>query len=382
MASFEINHIINNITTDGYDFGGGDDVKVDAGIQVTSTQVNGAYSTSAGSQLFNFGTIFGGNDGVLFDLGSNNSIVYNETAGVITGGLKGVEIEGFNENVYNLGKIAAGSGYEAVQLGESNDGLYNTGIINGIGSYNDDGVVVTSSNDTIENAGRIVATRDGVYVGGYFGSMTFITNSSDGLISGGQNGIFDSYGAFTLNNAGTIRGNVDCASSSISDDFIRNHGTITGRVELTTGNDTFNGKGGTSGEIVCGSGNDQVTAGKGHVTIDVGSGNSAFTLGHGHDQLIFRFAPAGQIETISNFKHGLDDFVLSRKDFPGLGPVGTLSGGHFHHGAPVNGHAQIDYFHNTGTLEYCPHGNAGPGEVFAILSNHAGVTASDFGLIA
>jgi hypothetical protein len=74
--------------------------------------------------------------------------------------------------------------------------------------------------------------------------------------------------------------------------------------------------------------------------------------------------------------------VLSEAAFAGLGPQGKLYGAYFHLGAPVNGHAQIDYIPLTDALEYCPNGNAGPVFHFATLTNHGHISASDFTLIA
>jgi Ca2+-binding RTX toxin-like protein len=165
-------------------------------------------------------------------------------------------------------------------------------------------------------------------------------------------------------------------------DVITNHGKINGKVYLHSGNDIFNGKGGTSLAIFCGSGDDHVTAGKGSVDIHVGSGNNTLTGGPGHDHFVFDHKLAGQIDKITNFNVGADKIVLSEKDFAGLGPHGTLSAAHFHLGAPGNGHAQIDYFKSTGVLEYCPDGNGGPAHVFATLTNHASIGAGDFSLIA
>jgi Ca2+-binding RTX toxin-like protein len=184
-------------------------------------------------------------------------------------------------------------------------------------------------------------------------------------------------GAIHLINNGTIDGNIDCTVLG-EKDVIINHGKINGSVKLYSSDDVFKGKGGTSGNIFCGSSNDQVTVGKGNVKLDVGSGNSTITGGPGHDQFIFDHKLTGQIDKIIDFNVSRDKIVLSEKDFAGLGPHGTLEAAHFHLGAPVNGHAQIDYFKSDGVLQYCPDGSAGQAYHFATLSSDLHLHLSNF----
>ena len=139
---------------------------------------------------------------------------------------------------------------------------------------------------------------------------------------------------------------------------------INGSVYLG-GNSIFDGSAGSSGPI------------------HVAGGGNIIKGGLGADRFGFDGALAGRADTITIFQHGLDKIELSETiDFPGLGPHGALHPSHFHLGAPVNGHPQIDYFKSTGVLEYYPNGRFGTADHFATLTNHPNVSASDFSLIA
>ena len=52
-----------------------------------------------------------------------------------------------------------------------------------------------------------------------------------------------------------------------------------GKVQLGSGNDLFNGKGGTSGEVIGGAGNDRLIGGKGNDQLSGGAGNDTLTGG-------------------------------------------------------------------------------------------------------
>jgi Ca2+-binding RTX toxin-like protein len=375
MAFIEINYNISETILDGYDFHGSDTVRVDAAFLVSSSQGDGIFSFWPVGTLYNFGRIAGGDDGVSFGTGSFDGVVYNESTGVITGGYAGVEVEDSGEHVDNFGTISGGK--YGVLFGTSYDAgqVYNRGNISGTIC----GIDVLSGDGSLFNSGRIHSPDYGIYVDTPIGTTTTVTNAVTGVIAGALDAIDTAGGAIRLINHGVIHGNVACGALG-ANDFIRNSGEVIGRVWLFGGNDTFNGTGGTSGEIFCGAGNDRVIAGKGNLLIDVGSGNSVLTAGPGHDGFVFEYGLAGQVTRITNFQHGVDTIDLSKMVFAGLGPQRALL--HFHLGAPVSAHAQIDYFKGSGILEYCPDGNAGPVHVFAVLANHPAITAGDFSLFA
>jgi hypothetical protein len=350
---------------------------IEAGVHVRSTLEYGVDNNGYSADLFNFGRISAGAfEGVYFYL-SSNAFIFNEHSGVITGSFVGLDEAGTGDVVKNKGHISSPN--IGVLLGAISKGseLLNYGSIKG-GHY---GVLTDTNNggDQIVNYGKISSAHNGVDLATNVGLTTSIVNKTSGVISGHDHAIFvDTDGHLLLMNYGTINGNIKCAAEG--DDVIHNHGKIHGAVELYSPGDYFNGSGGTSGAIFCGSG-DHVIAGKGNVTIHVGNGDNTLTGGPGHDKFVFGTA-LGSIDTITNFKHGVDTVALSGAVFAGLGPHGTLDGAHFHLGAPVNGHAQIDYFESTGVLEYCPNGSAGPAFHFATLTNHAHITTGDFSLIA
>jgi Ca2+-binding RTX toxin-like protein len=241
---------------------------------------------------------------------------------------------------------------------------------------------------SIANLGIIRSDQIGIKINTEDGFVTSTTNAARGVIAGGTNAIeVDSFdlGAINLNNRGTIVGNIHLAVPT-ADDVIVNHGKIKGVVELFSRNDQFNGKGGTSGDIFAGSGNDLIIAGKGKTSIHVGTGNTSITSGAGPDKFIFDSAigVGGDFTTIHHFRPGFDKIVLSEADFSGLGPHGTLKPGHFHlNQAAHNTNAQIIYVQSDGFLYYDSNGSLPGGTThFATLPGHPPASHLDFVLTA
>jgi Ca2+-binding RTX toxin-like protein len=376
MALYPIYKDSFALSSPGYQFQNDYNVQINPNILVSSQQSDGVYDNLAGSTLSNFGRVFGEiTSGVFVDQSANNATVINQASGLIIGYEDAIDLEAIGDKVTNFGEIIGGIFLDAFS---DKSTIVNSGSLYGHENGIDD--LALSGSLTVVNSGKIYSDHVGISIESFSASAT-ITNTTKGLISsGGQAAIIHGLGGtMLLNNNGTIDGDINCAVPG-GHDVINNHGKINGTVRLL-GDDVFKGKGGTSGEILCGAGNDHVAAGKGNLKIDVGSGNSTLSGGQGHDQFIFDSALVGQFDKITNFRLGVDKIALSEAVFAGLGPHGTLSASHFHLGAAVNGRAQIDYFQSTGVLEYCSHGNFGPADHFATLSNHPGISASDFDLV-
>jgi Ca2+-binding RTX toxin-like protein len=372
----------NTVGGEGYDFGGSDYVQIDYGVLIGATESDGVYSGSIACTLYNLGDIFSGNGttayGALFDLGTYSKI-YNEATGSITGMYRGLGVFGDNSSTVNVGHIATSGDTGAYFSGSSNN-LSNFGDI-----YGHSAGVSTSTvtiGDTIYNAGQISSDLIGVAIGALNpGLTTSITNTATGHISGGEAAIATSgFGAIALDNLGTIDGGVNCLVAGAAD-TITNHGTINGIVRLFSGNDVFNGRGGTSGDIFCGGGNDLVTAGIGDVRIHVGSGHSTLTGGPGHDQFVFDSALGSGVVRITNYRPHLDKIALSATDLAGIGPIGhTLAAIEFHLGVHAATHQQrIIYNPASGFLYYDPDGSGHLPQIhFATLSHHPALSLIDF----
>jgi Ca2+-binding RTX toxin-like protein len=191
----------------------------------------------------------------------------------------------------------------------------------------------------------------------------------------------DSAGAISLNNRGTLLGNIDCATIG-ADDTVINHGVIRGVAFLGDGNDTFVGTGGKSGGVFGETGNDRLAGGRGNDRLHGGDGNDKLTGGLGADRFFFdtAFNAVTNVDTITDFRPVQGDkIVLSESDFPGLGPHGRLAAAHFHVGRAANASAAIIYHPANGFLFYDANGKQAGGMThFATLVGHPNISISNF----
>jgi serralysin len=124
---------------------------------------------------------------------------------------------------------------------------------------------------------------------------------------------------------------------------------------------------------------DVLDGGAGNDLIDGGLGNDALTGGAGHDRFFFLAAPSlFNIDTISDFTHGIDKIALSHLVYAAIG--GSLSSGEFRLGTVAkDANDHILYNPADGYVAYDADGKGGAGaEVFTILANHAQITSVDF----
>jgi hypothetical protein len=345
---------------------------------------NGVYSPfgSDGSSLDNFGVVFSDTFGGVGFI-SNNGLIVNEPGAIITGYFDGIGVNGNNETIRNLGSIAAvGPAGDGIRFDNSSNHvqLANYGSITG--PLN--GVFIDSNVDggTVNNYGSITSPNNGISVATHSGLTTHIANASGAVITGGSSAILSGFGAIDLVNSGTIDGKVFSGLFTLgASDSIINKGIINGSVYLLNpASASFNGKGGTSGDIFTGIGNDVILAGNGNISIHVGTGNTTMTAGPGHDRFVFDGHIGGHVDQIKGFNIHRDKIVLSEADLPGLGPLGHLHATHFAiNGNAPNAGAQIVYIESSGFLYYDANGDHAGGRThFATLAGHPPVGLGDF----
>jgi hypothetical protein len=297
----------------------------------------GSIANNPAAVLSNYGTISvdDGSDH-LFHAGieAQDSLFWNETGATysITGG---EAVFGFSGIAYyrpsglqNSGQISvtATAGSALGAYGEGNDlTLVNDGTITVNGTYQASGVEL-SLESTLNNSGTIHAEGGVQAIGIQINAYANETISNSGTISAHGPTAANSYafyitnasGPVTIDNSGTLEGQIYVAGTdggsivlhntghitgdiSLTDtadyfgrenDVIHNDGSIAGNVDLGWGNDTFDGTGTLSGTLSGGPGNDTLTGTAGNDTIygdlataGVSDGNDTITGGGGNDTL-------------------------------------------------------------------------------------------------
>jgi Ca2+-binding RTX toxin-like protein len=359
-------------------------VEKDASVAVSADY--GAFSDIGGSTLVNHGLIFsgwsGGSQACVTFLGDNATIV-NKAGASIVGYEGGVVVNGNHVSVTNNGSMTGADefGFLFGNLSQ-HVVLDNKGDIYG----GDRGVWILTALDggTIHNSGTIRSASVGVGVTSQPGLTTTIVNEAGGLIRGSDKAIEVNFGALSLDNRGTLAGDLDCNESA--NDTVVNSGKIKGTVSLGGGNDTFNGKGGTSGAVFGEDGNDKLTGGKKGDTLDGGFGNDKLTGHGGKDHFVFdeTLDPALNLDRITDFAPGTDRIVLDKSVFVHAGGLGTLAGKAFHVGTHAGDHSdRIIYDDATGKLFYDDDGKNGVNQIqFAKLDKGLHLHATDFLVIA
>ncbi|WP_074701849.1 lipase family protein [Nitrosomonas ureae] len=171
--------------------------------------------------------------------------------------------------------------------------------------------------------------------------------------------------------------------------------TLSANVEnLTlTGTSAINGTGnGMANSITGNAGNNIISGAAGADRLFGKGGKDTLTGGSGADKFIFDTAPGtGNIDTITDFAHGIDKIMLDDDIFTALGITGTVAGAaltanKFHVGASaLDTLDRIVYNSSTGALYYDVNGSgAGAAVQVALIgtSIHPTLSASDFLVIA
>ena len=213
-----------------YILSGNDDLRVGAGVVLTSTTTD-AVLTWSGAHVFDVaGTINGYDDGINTMGCDPAQTVRIQASGRINSGGDGVIPEA-------------------------------------------DGVILDGLNSTLTNAGIITSYGSAVSLFVRDNGTTTVTNS--GTMTGHQFGIWNKFGSGTL--AFTNTGSVESPGKSYQGgnyvDLVTNKGILRGIVDLGGGNDLYDGRGGSVvGTILGGDGDDRFVTGNSAETIDGGAG--------------------------------------------------------------------------------------------------------------
>jgi hypothetical protein len=344
----------STITVDGSIFsanGAGLNVSAQTNISVNegavvSAKYNGVlfYSGSAGSSLYNAGTIESNHN-------SNNDIyvadanIQIDNAGLISGPVDPMDINGANTLIINSGTITGQGGDSFILFGgASNTVIDNSGMIIGVIQTNG-----AAGPLTVSNSGTITATSFAVQGTAYNDSVTNSgtihgaidlgtgtdTVNNDGKIVGyvafeGAGDSLDNSGTIkgnlymgtgdSVTNTGVIRGNVTFAGGTNTLDT--SHGEITGTVTGGSGSDTFIAAGSQPVTFIGGSGTEVMTGGAGDDTITAGSGKDTITGGRGDDHLTagtgrdtFNYNGNFGNDTIDKFHTNFDIIHFAANDF-------------------------------------------------------------------
>jgi Ca2+-binding RTX toxin-like protein len=249
---------------------------------LASTDDNGVEGTGSHQSLTVFGTVMGEEEGVLLG-GDFNGFKTNRDVHIVVG-----------EEGYVAGGV---------------------------------GVVMLASASDVNNRGTISGSTFGLGVGGWDMTTKVSVNNSGTIL--GQLAAVEFIGRSdsVLNNSGIIKGAVDCGNiqnmgsfGGIGDVMINNTGKIIGSdifgaVLLGTGNDTYNGKGGTvHGVVFGGAGNDKLIGGDKAEFLEGGSGADKSTGNGGADHFVFssisdsKVNPAS-MDVITDFHHKQHDVI-------------------------------------------------------------------------
>uniref|UniRef100_UPI0021CF896C beta strand repeat-containing protein n=1 Tax=Kordiimonas aestuarii TaxID=1005925 RepID=UPI0021CF896C len=241
----------------------------------------------------------------------------------------------------------------------ANSMVDNRGFIYAVSNTTAVGVIddAPTANVTLENSGQIIVWSDHTAYGALLPRAT-VTNDASISASGRTLAVtitantITNTGAITaiadtggttvgvrlrfdnasLNNQGTITGNIHAASDTDSTGVtVTNSGTINGDVELSAGNDTLDGSGGTiTGTIVGGSGNDNLiggisadnmNGGNGSDTLDGGTNTDILAGGNGADTFLFSDGHGSDVITDFN----VDEDTLDLSELSGLTSFSELN---------------------------------------------------------
>ena len=286
--------------------------------------------------------------GVRLNLGSPSDTFIAQ--GVLVASTDSVAVNGAG-SYHNLSLAGTIAGEQGLDFGANPSGDHdNTVTIGASGSvfatlY---GVILQGTNNTLINHGMISSsTGVGVSMTGTSpDSTSHLFNS--GTIEGGHYGIYHSNGTETLflTNTGLIQGLYNSYAtldglSFFAVDHIRNRGEMIGDIDLGSGNDYYDGRGGlVEGTIYGGSENDTFITGLSDEVIDGGTGIDTLDFSKAGGiavSLTGSFANTGtaagdtytNIENVTGSRFGRDTIAGDASDntLDGRGGLDVLSGG-------------------------------------------------------
>ena len=261
-------------------------------------------------------------------------------------------------------RLDGGANVGAAAVGDTYSGI--EGLVGGAGN---DVIVGNGTNNTLFGQGA----NDAVYGGG----------GNDNLNGGaGSDNLWGGAGADA--HYGGTDGGIDYARY---DDA--NYGNLTIRLDgganvgAAAVGDTYSGieglVGGAGNDVIVGNGTNNWLFGSGGVDFLYGQlGNDYLNGGAGADRFVFNTAlGAGNIDTIADFTHLVDDIILSSGIFTAIGASLTVD--EFRVGVAVDANDFILYNSTTGALTYDSNGNAAGGAIrFATLDTGMTLTFDDF----
>ena len=292
------NFEINNFSNARIDVGEGNQ---GAGV---SLQIGDEFGDVVVGSLTNFGVIAGRGDG--------SGSLAGDGIRVFTGAPEGgTTLQG---DITNHGLVESGD--DGIEL---NRGLTLRGDILNYGRIdsNEDGIDLdpgATLQGNLVNKDRIDAANDGIDLDPFSTITGDITN--DGTINADDNGIdinADVTIGGTILNRGTITGDADGdddglaigARRATNDLTVENEGTLNGDVVLGSGDDSFDSSEGTvNGQVFGNGGEDRIITGAGSDTLDGGSGNDSLTGGSGDDTFVF--LTGTDEDTVTDFENDAD----------------------------------------------------------------------------
>ena len=264
---------------------------------------------------------FGGDGGQITNNGGHNIVGYEF----------GVEVNAVGTIVTNHGTILGLTsdgvffGYHVLGPGTAaeNITLNNDGQIYGLGA----GVLMVqtgaphAAGDTVHNSGQITSDHQGISIHLDSGLTATVTNAVGGVIKGPEFAINADSGRLSLDNSGTIAGQIQ--TTATERDSIVNRGKIIGEVHLGGGNDTFKAVGGGSAGKVFGeagvdhlkgaNASDQFDGGAGADVLTGGRGRDFLTGGADNDRFVFNSladsVTGSKRDKILDFSHGEHDRI-------------------------------------------------------------------------
>lgn len=229
------------------------------------------------------------------NLTSLENIAFNQLSGdlqaTVTGqinaGSYGIFFLGSTAYVNNTGQIATYNGGVSV-LASGLISFLNSGTIQSSFSFGTylgtfDGAQISAG-----NSGTILGVNTGVAIQGNYSSATFLNSGT--IIASSGVGFRGSdtalVGPITINNTGVIQGTTYGISSTGSSTYVTNSGTILGGVNLSEGNDIYEGAlGRLSGGVFGNAGADELRGGDYAEYLNGGAGNDLLVGGNGDDTL-------------------------------------------------------------------------------------------------
>jgi Ca2+-binding RTX toxin-like protein len=265
---------------------------------------------------------------------NNSGSVYCNNIAVVMYGVDATVIN------YASGSLVGANG---VLFGADRGHLDNLGFIHG----DSIGVSLQGEGQIIFNSGTIDAANVAIFANG----STSFTLVNDGVIRGRgaaiQVGGPNELGA-TINNTGRIFGDISLSDGACS---IRNTGRIDGLTIFGRQGDRFDGRGGESGDVWSGDGNDSLWGGAGDDTLWAGGGADRLKGGAGADTFVYTSVTESRGVAIDVI-HGWDatDVVdLSDIDTkPGKAGVQHLAFGGAIGAADPVGEGKVQYFKQGG----------------------------------